>query len=63
MVLLSDEIFQNGRFSGRLASHNGDLRQVDDHGHPELCEGILHPINNRNEDLHSAIARRHPVQV
>jgi hypothetical protein len=28
-----------------------------------LGEGILHPIDNRNEDLHSSIARRHPEDL
>ncbi len=63
MILLSDEVFQNRGFSGGLASDDGDLGQVDDHRDAQLGEGILHPIDNRNEDLHSSIARRHPEDL
>ena len=55
--LLSDKVFQDGGFSGGLASDNSNLRQVDDHRHPELRKGILHPIDDRDECLHALIPR------
>lgn len=57
--LLSDEVFQDRGLSGGLPADDSDLGQVDDHGDPQLGEGILHPIDDRDEDLHSAIARSH----
>ncbi len=55
---LSDKVFQHRRFASRLSSHDGDLGQVDDHGYSELREGILHPIDHRNEGFHAPISNR-----
>ena len=57
--LLSDEIFQDGRFSRTLAADDRDLRQIDGHVNPQLGERILHPIDDRDERLHPDISRRH----
>ena len=55
--LPADEILQHWWLSGRLAPHHGDLGQVNDHGNSQGGEGILHPVDDRDEGLHPLIAR------
>ena len=57
--LLSNKVLKDGGLAGALAADHGDLRQVDGHVHAQLGEGILHPIDDRDERLHPLVARRH----
>lgn len=57
--LLSDEILQDGGFSGRLSSNDGNLGEIDDHRNTETSKGILHAIDDRDQRLHTPVAARH----
>ena len=54
---LSDKVLQHGGLSRGLASHHGNLGQVDDHGHAQAGEGVLHPVDDGDEGLHALVAR------
>lgn len=46
-----------------MTADDRDLGQVDDHGHAELREGVLHAIDDGNQGLHPLISRRRHVVV
>jgi len=55
------KVFQHRWLASRLTAHHGDLRQVDDHGHAQTGEGILHPIDDGDEGLHAHVGARSHV--
>ena len=55
--LPSHKILQYRRFSSRLSTNNSNLRQVYGVWNSKLGEDILHPIHNRDEGLHTRVAR------
>ncbi len=53
----ANEVLQDRGLAGALASHHGNLRQVDGHMDAQLGEGVLHPVDDGDERLHALIAR------
>lgn len=51
-----DAVLQHGALAGALPAHHGDLRQVEQAVLAQRREGVLQPVDERDEPLHPAAA-------
>ena len=54
---LADEVLQDRRLAGTLATHHCNLGQVDGVGDAQLSEDVLQPVHDGDEGLHPLVAR------